>query len=232
MRYYPIFLDIKDKPCVVIGGGNVAERKVISLLDAGARVVVISPALTPALKKLVREKIINYCPKPYEDGDLKGFFLAYSATDNSSVNRKVFNEAKREGILLNVVDVPKLCNFIVPSVVDRGDLLIAISTSGKSPAMAKKIRQRLEKEFGREYAVFLDIMGKVREKVLTLDRQNVCQGLTRSKESDTNKRIFEKLINSPLLEWIKKGEKEKVDRFLKEALKETGRGKRSGLEYK
>ena len=218
MRYYPIFLDIKDKPCVVIGGGNVAERKVISLLDAGARVVVISPVLTPALKKLVREKIINYCPKPYEDGDLKGFSLAYSATDNSSVNRKVFNEAKREGILLNVVDVPKLCNFIVPSVVDRGDLLIAISTSGKSPALAKKIRKHLEREFGEEYAVFLDIMGKVREKVLT-----------RSKESDTNKRIFEKLVNSPLLEWIRKGEKEKVDRFLKEALKETGRGKRSGL---
>jgi|SRR3990170_67047 len=221
MRYYPIFLDIKDKPCVVIGGGNVAERKVISLLDAGARVVVISPVLTPALKKLAREKTINYCPKSYEEGDLKGFFLAYSATDNSSVNRKVFNEAKREGILLNVVDVPKLCNFIVPSVVDRGDLLIAISTSGKSPAMAKKIRQRLEKEFGREYAIFLNIMGKVRAKLLT-----------RSKESDTNKRMFEKLVNSPLLEWIKKGEKEKVDRFLKEALKETGRGKRSGLEYK
>jgi len=218
MRYYPIFLDIKDKPCVVIGGGNVAERKVISLLDAGARVVVISPVLTPALKKLAREKTINYCPKSYEEGDLKGFFLAYSATDNSSVNRKVFNEAKREGILLNVVDVPKLCNFIVPSVVDRGDLLIAISTSGKSPAMAKKIRQRLEKEFGREYAIFLNIMGKVRAKLLT-----------RSKESDTNKRMFEKLVNSPLLEWIKKGEKEKVDRFLKEALKETGRGKRSGL---
>ena len=221
MRYYPIFLDIKDKPCVVIGGGNVAERKVISLLDASARVVVISPVLTPALKKLAREKTINYCPKSYEEGDLKGFFLAYSATDNSSVNRKVFNEAKREGILLNVVDVPKLCNFIVPSVVDRGDLLIAISTSGKSPAMAKKIRQRLEKEFGREYAIFLNIMGKVRAKLLT-----------RSKESDTNKRMFEKLVNSPLLEWIKKGEKEKVDRFLKEALKETGRGKRSGLEYK
>jgi len=221
MRYYPIFLDIKDKPCVVIGGGNVAERKVISLLDAGARVVVISPVLTPALKKLAREKTINYCPKSYEEGDLKGFFLAYSATDNSSVNRKVFNEAKREGILLNVVDVPKLCNFIVPSVVDRGDLLIAISTSGKSPALAKKIRKHLEREFGEEYAVFLDIMGKVREKVLT-----------RSKESDTNKRMFEKLVNSPLLEWIKKGEKEKVDRFLKEALKETGRGKRSGLEYK
>ena len=218
MRYYPIFLDIKDKPCVVIGGGNVAERKVISLLDAGARVVVISPVLTPALKKLTREKTINYCPKPYEEGDLKGFFLAYSATDNPAINRKVFNEAKREGILLNVVDVPKLCNFIVPSVVERGDLLIAISTSGKSPALAKKIRKHLEREFGEEYAVFLDIMGKVREKVLT-----------RSKESDTNKRIFEKLVNSPLLEWIRKGEKEKVDRFLKEALKKTGRGKRSGL---
>src|SRR3989337_3330177 len=221
MRYYPIFLDIKGKSCVVIGGGSVAERKVLSLLDAGSKVLVISPELTPVLKKLAAKKKINYCPQSYGPGDLKGFFLAYSATDDPKVNKSVFNEAKREGIFLNVVDVPELCNFIVPSVVDRGNLLIAISTSGKSPAMAKKIRQKLEKEFGKEYAVFLDIMGRIREKVLKS-----------SEESGKNKRMFEKLVNSPLLEWIKKGEKEKVDRFLKEALKETGRGKRPGLEYK
>ena len=208
MRYYPIFLDIKVKSCVVIGGGNVAERKVLSLLDAGAKVLVISPKLTPALKKLANKKKIGYCPKAYEKGNLKGFFLAYSATNDQKVNRDVFNEAKRQGVLLNVVDVPELCNFIVPSVVERGDLLIAISTSGKSPAMAKKIRQQLEKGFGKEYAVFLDIMGKIRDKVLT-----------RSKESDKNKRLFERLVNSPLIEWIKEGKKKEINRFLKQVLR-------------
>lgn len=211
MRYYPIFLDIKGKPCVVIGGGNVAERKVLSLIDAGAKVLVISPKLTPALKKLANKKKIGYCPKAYEKGNLKGFFLAYSATNDQKVNRDVFNEAKRQGVLLNVVDVPELCNFIVPSVVERGDLLIAISTSGKSPAMAKKIRQQLEKEFGKEYAVFLDIMGKIRDKVLT-----------RSKESDKNKRLFERLVDSPMIEWIKEGKKKEINKFLKKILGETG----------
>lgn len=204
MRYYPIFLDIKDKPCVVIGGGGVAERKVLSLLKSGARVSVISPKLTPALKKLASKKKIGYCPKSYERGDLKGFSLAYSATNNTKVNRAVFREAKKCGILLNVVDVPELCNFIVPSIVSRGDLSIAISTSGKSPAMAKKIRRQLEKQFGKEYAVFLEIMGKMRDKLLTI-----------SKESDKNKKIFEKIVNSPLLEWIREGEKKEIKRFLK-----------------
>src|SRR3990172_13053489 len=171
MRYYPIFLDIKGKSCVVIGGGNVAERKVLSLLDAGAKVLVISPKLTPALKKLANKKKIGYCPKAYEKGNLKGFFLAYSATNDQKVNRDVFNEAKRQGVLLNVVDVPELCIFFFLWVEERGDLLIAFSTPGKSPAMAKKIRQQLEKGFGKEYAVFLDIMGKIRDK-----------GWTRSKE--------------------------------------------------
>lgn len=207
MRYYPIFLDIKGRPCVVVGGGSVAERKVLSLLSAGARVLVISPEITPALKKLAGKKKVKLLQRPYASGDLKGFFLAYSATNNSKVNRMVWSEAKKEGILLNVVDVPRLCNFIVPSIVDRGDLLIAISTSGKSPAMAKKIRQQLEKEFGMEYAVFLEIMGKIRDKLLTV-----------SKESDKNKEVFEKLVNSPMLEWIRQGKKKEINRFLKETL--------------
>lgn len=207
MRYYPIFLDVTDKPCIVVGGGSVAERKVSSLLNAGAKVLVISPKLTPALKRLANKKHISHRPHPYKTGDLKGAFLAYSATNDPLVNKAVFKEAKKHGIPLNVVDVPDLCNFIVPSVVERGDLLIAISTSGKSPAMAKKIRGKLEKEFGREYAVFLDIMGKVREKVLT-----------ESKESDKNKEMFEKLVNSPMLEWIRKGKKQEINKFLKKVL--------------
>ncbi|MBI5047442.1 MAG: bifunctional precorrin-2 dehydrogenase/sirohydrochlorin ferrochelatase [Deltaproteobacteria bacterium] len=242
VRYYPIFLDIKRKPCVVIGGGNVAERKVLSLLDAGAKVLVISPKLTSALKRLAGKKTIGYRNKSYEQGDLKGFFLAYSATNDPAANESVFHEAKKRGILLNVVDVPELCNFIVPSVVDRGDLLIAISTSGRSPAMAKKIRQQLEKEFGWEYAAFLEIMGKVRDKILTLDKSSdalsgtkqsrcfdetkhtICQGLTKSNKFDKNKKIFESIVNSPMLEWIRHGKKKEIDKFIKEALEKAGSG--------
>lgn len=207
MQYYPIFLDIKNKPCVVIGGGKVAERKVVSLLDAGAEVLVISPEITPALKKLASKKKISHCPKSYEEGDLKGFLLAYSATDNPEVNKNVFQGAKKQGILLNIVDVPDMCNFIVPSVVDRGDLLIAISTSGKSPAMAKRIRKELEKEFGKEYEIFLEIMGIIRKSLLK-------QGM----ESDKNKRIFEKLIDLPLLGLIKEKNKKEIDRLLNDML--------------
>ncbi|MBI5285967.1 MAG: bifunctional precorrin-2 dehydrogenase/sirohydrochlorin ferrochelatase [Deltaproteobacteria bacterium] len=207
MRYYPIFLDIKDKPCVVIGGGKVAERKVLSLLDAGARVVVISPRVTPTLKRLVSKKEITHCPKAYESGDLKGFTLAYSATDSKTVSQRVYEEAKREGILLNVVDAPGLCSFIVPSLVERGDLLIAISTSGKSPAMAKRLRKKLELEFGDEYQVFLRLMGVVRDKLLK-----------KARESAKNKRVFEKLVDSPLLSWIRGGKKRDINRLLKKTL--------------
>lgn len=207
MRYYPIFLDIKGRPCVVIGGGKVAERKVLSLLDAGAKVLVISPRVTSTLKRLVAKRKITHCPKTYESGDLKGFSLAYSATNNKTVNLKVYEEAKREGVILNVVDAPELCNFIVPSIVERGDLLIAISTSGKSPAMAKRIRERLERGFGAEYATFLTLMGAVRDRLLK-----------KGKGSARNKRVFERLVNSSLLGWIKKGKKKEIDRFLRETL--------------
>lgn len=204
MHYYPIFLDIKDKPCVVIGGGKVAERKVLSLLDAGAEVRVISPDITPVLKKLAGKKRIKLVQRAYRCGDLKGSFLAYSATNVHAVNRMVFKEAQKTGVLINVVDVPDLCNFIVPSVVERGDLLIAISTSGKSPALAKKIRRTLEKAFGKEYEVFLKIMGIIRKGLLK-----------KGMESDKNKKIFEKLVNSPLLDLIKQKKKGEIDSILK-----------------
>jgi len=207
MHYYPIFLDIKGRPCVVIGGGKVAERKVLSLLDAGAKVLVISPRITPTLKRLAAKKEITHCPKTYEPGDLKGFSMAYSATDSRTVNLKVYEEAKGEGVLLNVVDAPELCNFIVPSIVERGDLLIAISTSGKSPAMAKRLRERLEREFGEEYATFFRLMGAVRDRLLK-----------KGKGSARNKRVFERLVDSPILEWIKEGRKREIDQFLRETL--------------
>jgi len=207
VEYYPIFMDIKGKPCVVIGGGRVAERKVLSLLNAGAKVCVVSPRLTDGIKKLVRERRVKVIKRAYKQGDIDSAFLAYSATDKREINREIFKEAKGKGILLNVVDVPDMCNFIVPSVVERGDLLIAISTSGKSPALAKRIRKRLGKEFGEEYAVFVKVMGCIRRGLLK-----------KGMESHKNKKIFEKLVNSSLMDLIKQKNRKAIDTLLKKAV--------------
>ncbi len=159
--YYPLFMDIEGKPCLVVGGGAVAEQKVLSLLDCGAQVTVISPDLTPALQTLVADRFI-WKPRTYVSGDVDGYLLVICATDDTLVNGQVFREAETRNIPSNVVDVPSLCRFIVPSIVRQGDLCIAVSTGGKSPTMAKEIRRSLEKQFGPEYATLLDLLGRYR----------------------------------------------------------------------
>ncbi len=203
MAYHPIFLDIDGRPCVVIGGGAVAERKLRSLLDGGAKVTVISPGVTPGIDELYRAGRITLHRRLYEDGDLKGHLLAYSATNRRGVNRTVEGEAKREGVLLNVVDDPGLCDFITPALVQRGALLLAVSTSGKSPAMARRVREKLEALFGEEYAPFLELVGAIRMKLLK-----------KGGDSVTFNKVYEGLIDSPLLEWIRDGEVEEIDVFL------------------
>jgi precorrin-2 dehydrogenase/sirohydrochlorin ferrochelatase len=145
--YYPLFLDIEGKKCVVIGGGEVATRKVKALLTCRADVVVISPEIEDELKRLN----ISWIKREYRYGDLDGAQIVISATDSPEVNKKVSEEAREKNILVNVVDNPKLCNFLVPSTLRRGELCIAISTSGRAPSLAKAIRIRLEKIFGPEY---------------------------------------------------------------------------------
>jgi precorrin-2 dehydrogenase len=205
MKYYPIFLDLRGKACVVIGGGYVAERKVLSLLDAGAKVKVISPEVTSTIELLAKEQRITIQFKDYAEGDLEGAFLAYSATDDREINQNVSEESQKVKTLLNVVDDPIRCDFIVPSIINRGDLVIATSTSGKSPAMARKIREELEVMFGDDYAIFLNLMGAIRAVLLK-----------RGDVSDKNKGIFEMLARSPILGWIKEGKGQDVDLYLKE----------------
>lgn len=200
MRYYPIFLDIRDRNCLVIGGGEVAERKVNSLLSAGARVTVISPEVTDNLDRMEKDGKIRVIKRPYRKGDLKGAFLAYAATDDEDINRMVYAEAEKEGILLNVVDDPEKCGFIVPSVVERGALSIAISTGGASPAFAKRLRMEMEERYGDEYAVFLEIMAAIRQKLLT-----------KGGESDKNKKIFNKLASSSIPEMVRDGRWEEIE---------------------
>ncbi len=160
MSYYPAFLDLRNKRCVVVGGGTVALRKVVMLLDHEARVTVISPHFCDELEKLIGK--VEIVRREYQSGDIEGAFLIVAATDDPATNERVAADADKRGILINVVDVPALSNFIVPSYFRRGDLTIAVSTGGKSPALARRIRTELEEEFGPEYADLLAVAEKVR----------------------------------------------------------------------
>ncbi|MDZ4231094.1 MAG: bifunctional precorrin-2 dehydrogenase/sirohydrochlorin ferrochelatase [Dehalococcoidales bacterium] len=163
--YYPLFLNLSGKKCVVVGGGQVALRKVRTLLEAGAAVEVISPEPNLELIKMAEEGQISVLRRSYQGGDLKEASVAIAATDDNDINRQVAVEARRSRVLVNVVDDPENCDFIAPSYLRRGDITIAISTAGKSPALAKKIKVRLEEEFGDEFAALAQLIGEVRADV-------------------------------------------------------------------
>jgi len=166
--YYPIFLNVSGKRCVVVGGGQVALRKVGALLDHGANVEVISPDLCPELNKLAETGEIAAQRKLYQTGDLKGALIVIAATDDHGINLEVVKEAKGTGVLVNVVDDPDNSDFIVPSCLRRGDVTVAVSTAGRSPALARKIRARLEKDLGDEYAVLALLIDEVRAEIKRL----------------------------------------------------------------
>ena len=161
-NYYPIFVNLKDQPCTVIGGGKIAEGKVEGLLDAGAMITVISPALTPALQNLADEKQFTYIERIYQHGDLNGAFMVICATDQNDINHQVWMDASENHQLVNVVDDTPRCNFIAPAILRKGDLSIAISTGGKAPAMAVRLKEFLDRNIGPEYARFLELAGQLR----------------------------------------------------------------------
>lgn len=167
--YYPVFLDLRDRSCVVIGGGAVALRKTKDLLACGAKVSVVSPRVVAGLKKLAGRKAVRWRAKTFRPSDLAGADLAVAATDDASVNERAAREARRRRIWINVVDQPAFCSFIVPAVVRRGKLTLAVSTAGVSPALAKWIRRDLEQRYGPEWKQTLAGMeqwrGKVRGRV-------------------------------------------------------------------
>ncbi|HHT9113715.1 MAG: bifunctional precorrin-2 dehydrogenase/sirohydrochlorin ferrochelatase [Planctomycetes bacterium] len=163
-KYYPILLNIQDKKCLVVGGGNVAWRKVCSLKEAGARVTVVSPEFCPEMEK---ETGIERIQQKYEEGFLAGVLVVVASTDDEEVNKKVYYDAVKMGILVNVVDRPEFCSFIVPATISRGDLSISISTGGASPALARNIRESLEKQFGNEYGEYTKLLSETRRKILS-----------------------------------------------------------------
>ena len=163
--YYPVFLNLTDRSCVVIGGGQVAEGKVRQLLENDCRITLISPKATDALREWARQGKITWHRREYQAGDLKGAFLAIAATNRAQVNRAIARESEAERTLLNVVDHPPLCVFIAPSVVRQGQVTLAISTGGASPALARKLRETLEKSELLDYAALASLLSRAREEV-------------------------------------------------------------------
>ncbi len=163
MNYYPAFLNLQGKKVVVVGGGKVAERKVLTLIKAGAVVTVISPLITRRLRKEKETGHMNHLHRPYRKGDLKDSFMVIAATDSPEVNTRVAGDAPG---LLNVVDVPSECNFIAPSVVRRGPLVFAISTGGTSPAFAKAVRKEIEKLYGKVFSDYLGFVKSLRGRTM------------------------------------------------------------------
>jgi len=207
MVYYPVFLNVANKRALVVGGGPVAQRKVETLLDYGISVSLVSRDLTSRLKKLVDEQTVHFAGTQFNERHLEGMFLVIAATDDAGLNRRVSVSAQARGLLVNAVDQPEDCTFIVPSIIRRGDLQVAISTSGKSPALARKIREEMELRFGEEYEKLLLIMGNIREMILT-----------RGLPQEQNKRIFKQIIDSDMLEAIARKDRDRIRDILQSAL--------------
>jgi precorrin-2 dehydrogenase/sirohydrochlorin ferrochelatase len=203
MKYYPVHLDIKNRNCLVVGGGAVGTRKVNTLLECGARVRVVSPEPTRQLTKLASEGAITLARRAYRSDDLDGAFLVIGATDDESLNQQISNDAALTNTLCNIADRPQVCNFILPSIVQRGDLVITISTSGKSPALAKQLRQKLETQFGKEYAQFLLLMGAIRKKLLS-----------QAHAPEAHKGLFNQLVDSDLIRLMQAGKTEEINSLL------------------
>jgi precorrin-2 dehydrogenase/sirohydrochlorin ferrochelatase len=207
MGYIPIFLDVTGRECVVVGGGEVAARKVEALLEAGARVTVVSPRLSMQLDSLAARGVVTHIAREYQRCDIRGCVLVYAATDDPKLHCELVAEARALGIPINVVDVPELCTFISPAVVNRGDLQIAISTGGASPAFAARLRRALEDQFGTEYAFTLEVLRAARRR-LHADEMDPADRMRRLKE----------LADSPLPAAIAVGDVAAIERILASCL--------------
>jgi precorrin-2 dehydrogenase/sirohydrochlorin ferrochelatase len=203
MKYYPVHLDINNRKVLVVGGGSVGTRKVKTLLDCGARVTVVSPEVSRQLRELAASGDIKLAERSYQSEDLNGVFVVIGATDDERLNQQISSDADRLNTLCNIADRPEVCNFILPSIVQRNDLVITISTSGQSPALAKKLRKALENQFGEEYGTLLQLMGAIRKKLLQ-----------QAHKPEAHKPLFEQLINSDLIVMIQAGKTEEIDMLL------------------
>ncbi|HEX9333297.1 MAG TPA: bifunctional precorrin-2 dehydrogenase/sirohydrochlorin ferrochelatase [Anaerolineales bacterium] len=193
--YYPVYIQLQEQLCVVIGGGKIAEGKVEGLLAADARVTVVSPNLTSRLHELAEQGQIKYISRAYQLGDLAGAFLVICATDQPEINHQVWEAASANQQLVNVVDDTPHCNFIAPAILRKGDLTIAISTGGKAPALAVRLKEQLQKEIGPEYERFLELAGQLREPLAH-----------HIPDFETRKSLWYDLVDSDVLDLLAHGD--------------------------
>ncbi len=191
-RRYPIFLSLDGFTCLVVGGGGVGERKVRGLLESGARVRIVSRELTPWLEEMRDRGAISHVGSTYTPEHLEGVMLAFAATNDPALNLRIAGDARHRAVLCNMATDPECGSFIVPSSFSRGPLTVAVSTSGVSPALARKVRRDLERQFGLEWEILLRFLGLVRQAVQS-----------RSNDSAENQMIFRTLVDLPLLRWIR-----------------------------
>lgn len=205
--FFPVYLNLKSKRVVVIGGGEVAQRKVTSLMETGAAVTVVSPDLTPELLSLASAGAIEWEKRPYANGDCTGAALVLSATDDPQVSQAVWEEATKDGVLINTADQPALCDFIMPAVVRRGDLTVAISTGGASPALAATLREKLSRMLGPEYEQLLEVLARVRPEIQQ-----------RFEDEGTRKALHYRILDSNLITLLKQHDRDGAERLLKEII--------------
>ena len=213
--YYPIGLSLAGRPCLIVGGGAVAQRKVRALLRYGGQVTVISPTATATLRRWARAGMIRYRPRTFRASDVAAQWLVYGATNNPHTQRAIFSAAQRRRLLVNIVDEPALCSFIAPAQVKRGDLTIAISTGGRAPGLAKRVRQDVERAIGPEYGKLLRVLERARPAV----RKAV-------PTADDRKRVLSRLVEGGILEQFRRGRdhaaRRKARQLLRQALQEWG----------
>lgn len=201
--FYPVYLNLKNKRVVVIGGGEVAERKVESLLATGAKITVVSPEVTARLESLAESNRIELHRRPYIDGDCDNATLVFSATDDPAVSSKIADTSA----LVNTADQPELCDFIMPAVMRRGDIAIAISTGGSSPGLAARIRDEIAEIIGPEYGKLAELLRSVRPEILK-----------RVPDPEQRKALHYRILNSDIIERLKRGDSEGAERRLREII--------------
>lgn len=217
VSYYPAFLDLHGRPVVVIGGGDVAEQKTAGLLASGADVTVVAPDLTPTLTEWADTGRVAWTPRRYRNGDLDGAFVAFAATDRTDVNREVWQESERRRIPINAADDPPHCSFILPAVHRDGDLVVAISTGGKAPALAVRLRDRFATVLGGGYGEYLDLLASFRPRISHLFS-------TFAQRRD----VWYRIVDSPAFERLREGNGEGARRLISSLIAESariGRGK-------
>ncbi len=210
MRYYPIFLDLRSRKVLVVGAGRVAERKVRSLVRAGAQVTVVAPQATAGLRKLAAAGNVRWRARRFRASDLGGALLVFSATHSPEVERQVAAEAARRGILANCAGEPERGSFIVPAQMIRGNLQIAISTAGASPALARKLAGQLGKQFGPEYAEWTRLLARLRPRIL------------RSVPANERPALFERLASETFLRLLRREGSRRAAERIKAVMSEKG----------